>query len=218
MAGRVEAGGVVKRARAVANRIVQAVTEEITVDTVKRMLFTRYGRLYSRFPSRKVWEWAGRLAKKWGLEGNFPRLHNVFYAVMRSMYKELEFDAGRNVNVGWMFTTAWDIRDAVRDVIEKEVGEHIAFIGDRELEEELYKIVERTSILLYRYARELTEYFTKGVSLGALAWYKAMGLDRGAKLGLLKYTGKGFEVVEKARSFVKEDEFDELWLDEWLGK
>ena len=202
----------IEKARAAMIKIVQAVSEEITPQTVQKLLFNRYGKLYSKFPSKKVRAWAERKAEKWGLIGTMPQIYNVFYAVMRSIYKELEFDAGRNINIGWMYTTAWDIRDSVRAVIEKKIGEEIIFIEDKELQKELYRIVEKTAKLLYRYAREITERFTKGISLGALAWYKTMGLDRGAKLGLMRWSAeKGFKVVEEARSFTKED--NDAWLD-----
>ena len=184
----------IKKAWAASAKILQAISQEITPETVKRLLFTRKGTLYSQFPSKKVRKWAERLAEKWNME---CYMGNLFYEVMRSIYKELEFDLGRNVNLGGMICAGWDIIFIVSALIEKEVGDDI----------DLEVVKNKTVDEIRNYRTAIVEHFTKGVSLGALRWFTAMGLDRGGRL-----------IVKKVGDDDDDDEFDELILDSWLNK
>lgn len=165
----------------VLNEVVEMVRKTITPEVVKRLLFTRKGTLYATFPSKKVREWAIRKQKKYGLEHDEKDLvtEPLLYAVARRIYKELEFDLGRNPNIGWALTTYFDLKEGIRSILSKKFGVDYLKLEEVLPEDKLNKLVEEAVIKIEKYAEGVASFITKemtgGISLGALTWYQAMG-------------------------------------------
>jgi len=95
-------------------RAYEMVEKVITVENVRRMLFTRYGTLQKKFPSKKIREWALKKQEEYALPHGEILSQPLLYEAMRRIYKELEYDLGRNWNIGWALTTSFGIEDGLR--------------------------------------------------------------------------------------------------------
>lgn len=160
-------------------KILEMVRKEVSVENTKNLLFNRNGELYSQFPSKKVKEWALKKQKEYGLDHDESDLIStpLLYAAMRRVYKELEFDLGRNVNVGWVLTTDFDVKTGLKTILAKKLGLKSWLLPDKvdQLIDKYHELIERHC---ERVAAEVRRELTGGASLGALRWYKAMGYPR----------------------------------------
>jgi len=144
------------------------VQREISLASAKKLLLTRDGKLYSRFPSKKVWEWSTKkIEEHFGIK--LRRIEdNVLYEAMRYIYNNSAFDMGKRGTIGWIYTTAWGIEGGVRKLLEK--------LGIKDAPQDLLdKAASRIFDHVRRVAEEFSKQLTGGISLGALEWYRAMG-------------------------------------------
>jgi hypothetical protein len=93
----------------VLDRALKMVQSAVTPSSVRELLFTRDGKLYSAFPSVRVREWALRVQEEWGLPHGSGLTPPLLYAAMRRVFKELEFDLGRTTSIAWAITTRMEI-------------------------------------------------------------------------------------------------------------
>ena len=147
----------------------------ITVETARRMLLTRYGTLQKKFPSKKIREWALRKQEEYGLPHGEMLTSPLLCAVLRRIYKELEFDLGRNVNIGWAMTTRLGIEDGLRGIVAGLYGKKTAWEIWSEFHELREKYADKIINHCKKLAEELRKQLTGGISYGALAWHRALG-------------------------------------------
>ena len=158
-------------------RAYEMVEKVITAENVRRMLFTRYGTLQKKFPLRKIREWALKKQEEYGLPHGEILLQPLLYEAMRRIYKELEFDLGKNWNIGWALTTRLGIEDGLRGIISGLYGRDSAWKVWGE--DWFYQLRKRYADKIINHCKKVTEVLVKeltgGVSYGALAWYSALG-------------------------------------------
>ena len=91
---------------------------------------------------------------------------------LRAIYKELEFDLGKNCNLGWIITARFRIKDGLEAILEKKTNlRYYELDYGKEIEEATDKILKYCQ----RIAQEVLKELTGGISLGALRWYEAFG-------------------------------------------
>ena len=158
-------------------RAYEMVEKVINVETARRMLFTRYGTLQKKFPSKKIREWALKKQEEYALPHGEMLSSPLLYEAMRRIYKELEFDAGRNVNIGWAMTTAFGIEDGLRGIVAGLYGRTTAWKvwGEKWFYELKEKYADKIINYCKKVAEALRKQLTGGISYGALAWHRALG-------------------------------------------
>ena len=163
-----------KQIREILKESVEMVRKLISVETVKHLLFTRKGGLYASFPSKKVREWALKKQREYGLPHNEENIvaQPLLYEALRAIYKELEFDLGKNYNLGWIITARFGVKYGLEAILEKKTNlRYYELDYGKEIEEATGKILKYCQ----RIAQEVLKELTGGISLGALRWYEAFG-------------------------------------------
>ncbi len=172
-----------EQVKTVLDRAVEMVEHEITIETVNELLVSkRTGKPYANFPSKKVKKWAIETQAKYGLEYREDIIEGpLLYACIRRIYKELEFDLGRNYNVGWALTTYMDIEDGLLNVIKSKLRLSKFFLKS-DLSEDVRKCFDETVEIIKKHCesvvRTIRNVLLKGISLGALRWYQAFGYPK----------------------------------------
>jgi len=156
-------------------RAYEMVEKVITAENARRMLFTRYGTLQKKFPSKKIREWALRKQEEYGLPHGEILSQPLLYEAMRRIYKELEFDVGRNWNIGWAMTTRLGIEDGLRGIVAGLYGKKTAWEIWSEFHELREKYADKIINHCKKVAEELRKQLTGGISYGALAWHSILG-------------------------------------------
>ena len=157
----------------VLDRALKMVQSTVTLSNVCELLFTRDGKLYSAFPSGRVREWALRVQDEWGLPHGNRLTPPLLYAVMRRVFKELEFDLDRSASIAWAITTRMEIEAGLEEVLRSQGIE----IDDstRALVKEYVDKIEKH---YKEVAKALRKHLTGGLSYGALKWYTAFGAPK----------------------------------------
>ncbi len=181
-----------EQVKPVLDRALEMVEREITLETVNKLLVSRKTkRLYANFPSKKVRKWALERQKRYGLphpEEDFVRVP-LLYACMRRVYKEIEFDLGRNVNIGWAVTCAMDVEDGLKAIIESKLGLKLYSIWlEGEVEKEFEEAVEAIKNHCRSIVETIRNVLLNGLSLGALRWYQALGYPE--SMTIMEFDGK----------------------------
>jgi len=94
---------------------------EITTTSARKLLLARSGTLYSRFPLDKLRKCVTKgIEEAYGvkLEG-FKKYDNLSYETMCCIYNIALLDPGKNVNIGWIYTTTLGIDHGLRTLLEK---------------------------------------------------------------------------------------------------
>lgn len=125
--------------------------------------------------------------KEYGLPHNEKNIiaQPLLYETLRAIYKELEFDLGKNYNLGWIITVRFRIKDGLEAILEKRANLRHYEI---DYSEEIEKTTDRILKYCHRIAQEVLKELTGGVSLGALRWYKAFGHPE--SIIILEFNGK----------------------------
>jgi len=153
------------------NRLLTCIYREVTPQTVRRLLFTRRGevRLLRQFPSKRVREWAFKVGRRYGIKVKQPLIYDhPLYAVMRRIYKELEFDCGYKTSLEGFAFSIYDIDWGVTAYLETNGYDCSYGTPAYKYKEKLVKKIEK-------FCEVMVKCFTGGLSLGALRWYEAMG-------------------------------------------